>query len=119
MLHIDFFVFVDADVDPLDPRAVLTAIALDADPDTDFHQFGVERMPKVPLNIYQTPDEKGSADVGTSKAKTAKAYIDATGDGQVQTASVDTRKRAQERLVDAGLPAERFDLLEGRDGKTR
>jgi len=98
---------------------VLTAIALDADPDTDFHQFGVERMPKVPLNIYQTPDEKGSADVGTSKAKTAKAYIDATGDGQVQTASVDTRKRAQERLVDAGLPAERFDLLEGRDGKTR
>jgi len=62
MLHIDFFVFVDADVDPLDPRAVLTTIALDADPDTDFHQFGVERMPKVPLNIYQTPDEKGSAD---------------------------------------------------------
>jgi len=28
MLHIDFFVFVDADVDPLNPRAVLTAIAL-------------------------------------------------------------------------------------------
>jgi len=80
MLHIDFFVFVDADVDPLDPRTVLTAIALEADPDADFHQFGVERMPKVPLNIYQTPDEKGSADVGTSKTKTAKAYIDATSD---------------------------------------
>ena len=78
MLHIDFFIFVDADVDPLDTRAVLEAIALYADPDTDFHQFGVERMPKVPLNIYQTPAEKGDAATGTSKAKTAKAYIDAT-----------------------------------------
>jgi len=58
MLHIDFFVFVDADVDPLDPRTVLTAIALEADPDADFHQFGVERMPKVPLNIYQTPTRR-------------------------------------------------------------
>ncbi len=121
MLHIDFFVFVDADVDPLDPRAVLTAIALDADPDADFHQFGVERMPKVPLNIYQTPDEKGSADVGTSKAKTAKAYIDATGDGESvdRTAAPELRKRAQEILVDAGLSAERFVLLDERDGESR
>ncbi|MFB6223774.1 MAG: UbiD family decarboxylase [Haloarcula sp.] len=121
MLHIDFFVFVDADVDPLDPRAVLTAIAVDADPDADFHQFGVERMPKVPLNIYQTPDEKGSADVGTSKAKTAKAYIDATTDGEVPDETVDdeTRKRAQERLVTAGLDAARFDHIDGRDGASQ
>ncbi|MFA9501671.1 UbiD family decarboxylase [Natrinema sp. H-ect1] len=120
MLHIDFFVFVDADVDPFDPRAVLTAIALDADPDADFHQFGVERMPKVPLNIYQTPEEKGSADVGTSKAKTAKAYIDATSDGERanETADDDRRKRAQERLVTAGMSAARFDLLEA-EGKRR
>ncbi|RKD89311.1 UbiD family decarboxylase [Halopiger aswanensis] len=113
MLHIDFFVFVDPDVDPLDPRAVLTAIALEADPDADFHQFGVERMPKVPLNIYQTPDEKGSADVGTSKAKTAKAYIDATADRPAADGSEDERlrTRAQELLVDAGLSPEPFDLL--------
>jgi len=121
MLHIDFFVFVDADVDPLDSRAVLTAIALDADPDADFHQFGVERMPKVPLNIYQTPDEKGSADVGTSKAKTAKAYIDATTDGDPAdaTAAAETRKRAQERLVEAGLDAAQFDRLDEREGASR
>lgn len=78
MLHVDFFVFVDRDIDPLDQRAVLAAIALYADPDEDFHQFGVETMPKVPLNIYQTPEEKGDAETGTSKTKTAKAYIDAT-----------------------------------------
>ncbi len=120
MLHIDFFVFVDTDVDPFDPRAVLTAIALDADPDTDFHQFGVERMPKVPLNIYQTPEEKGSAAVGTSKAKTAKAYIDATSDGprEDRTADEELRQRAQERLVTAGMPADQFNLLDG-DGEGR
>ncbi|MFC6763844.1 UbiD family decarboxylase [Natrinema soli] len=116
MLHIDFFVFVDTDVDPFDSRAVLTAIALDADPDTDFHQFGLERMPKVPLNIYQTLDEKGSADVGTSKAKTAKAYIDATSDGAEadRTADEERRKRAQKRLVNAGMSSDRFDLLDER-----
>ncbi len=119
MLHIDFFVFVDADVDPLDPRAVLTAVSLEADPDADFHQFGLERMPKVPLNIYQTPDEKGSADVGTSKAKTAKAYIDATTDGPEggESGDEDRRRRAQELLVDAGLSAEPFDLLAERRGE--
>ncbi|MDS0477739.1 UbiD family decarboxylase [Natrinema sp. 1APR25-10V2] len=119
MLHIDFFVFVDADVDPLDPRAVLTAVSLEADPDADFHQFGLERMPKVPLNIYQTPDEKGSADVGTSKAKTAKAYIDATtdGPGAGESGDEDRRQRAQELLVDAGLSAEPFDLLAERRGE--
>ncbi|RZH67791.1 UbiD family decarboxylase [Natrinema altunense] len=121
MLHIDFFVFVDADTDPLDPRAVLTAIALEADPDADFHQFGVERMPKVPLNIYQTPDEKGSADVGTSKAKTAKAYIDATSDRPAEDGPEDEslRKRAQQRLVDAGVSPALFDLLEERTGESR
>ncbi|RXK47731.1 UbiD family decarboxylase [Halorientalis pallida] len=121
MLHIDFFVFVDADVDPHNPRAVLSTIALDADPDADFHQFGVERMPKVPLNIYQTPDEKGSADVGTSKAKTAKAYIDATTDGDPKesTSAAETRKQAQERLVEAGLDAGRFDRLDEREGESR
>ncbi|MFB6085015.1 MAG: UbiD family decarboxylase [Halorientalis sp.] len=121
MLHIDFFVFVDAEVDPLDPRAVLSAIALEADPDADFHQFGVERMPKVPLNIYQTPDEKGSADVGTSKAKTAKAYIDATTDGDAteSTGVAERRKRAQERLVEAGLDAAAFDRLDERTEGSR
>ncbi|QCW05163.1 UbiD family decarboxylase [Natrinema pallidum] len=121
MLHIDFFVFVDADTDPLDPRAVLTAIALEADPDADFHQFGVERMPKVPLNIYQTPDEKGSADVGTSKAKTAKAYIDATSDRPAADGPEDDslRKRAQQRLVEAGVSPAPFDLLEERTGESR
>jgi 4-hydroxy-3-polyprenylbenzoate decarboxylase len=78
-------------------------------------------MPKVPLNIYQTPDEKGSADVGTSKAKTAKAYIDATTDGDATdtTATAETRKRAQERLVEAGLDAARFDRLDEREGKSQ
>jgi 4-hydroxy-3-polyprenylbenzoate decarboxylase len=121
MLHIDFFVFVDADVDPLDPRTVLTAIALEADPDADFHQFGVERMPKVPLNIYQTPDEKGSADVGTSKTKTAKAYIDATSDrpAGVSGGDEELRRRAQELLVDAGVSSEAFDLLEWGGDRSR
>lgn len=119
MLHIDFFVFVDTTVDTHDPRAILTAIALNADPDTDFHQFGVERMPKVPLNIYQTPDEKGSADVGTSKAKTAKVYIDATSDRPAEddtdTNAEALRARAQRILVDAGVSPEPFDLLEQRE----
>ncbi|ELY81972.1 UbiD family decarboxylase [Natrinema gari] len=121
MLHIDFFVFVDADTDPLDPRAVLTAIALEADPDADFHQFGVERMPKVPLNIYQTPDEKGSADVGTSKAKTAKAYIDATSESPAEDGPDDEslRKRAQQHLVDAGVSPVPFAHLEERTGESR
>ncbi|WP_255193915.1 UbiD family decarboxylase [Natronobeatus ordinarius] len=106
MLHIDFLIFVDADVNPLDPRAVFEAIALQADPATDFHQFGVERMPKVPLNIYQTPDEKGSADVGTSKAKTAKAHVDALSDGDRPTQTIGSRasrERARNLLVEAGI----------------
>ena len=104
MLHIDFFVFVDPDVNPLNPRAVLEAIALHADPGTDFHQFGVERMPKVPLNIYQTPDEKGSGAVGASDAKTAKAYVDALSDGDRPRQTVGderARERARDLLVDA------------------
>lgn len=108
MLHVDFFVFVDPDVDPLDTRSVLEAIALHADPDEDFHQFGVETMPKVPLNIYQTPEEKGDAETGTSKAKTAKAYIDATCDpdtGEQPTYLTDEalRERAREVLAAAGI----------------
>ena len=110
MLHVDFLIFVDADVNPLDPRAVLEAIALQADPAADFHQFGVERMPKVPLNIYQTPDEKGSAEVGTSKAKTAKAYVDALADDR-PTQSIgdqESRARARDLLVEAGVDASAF-----------
>jgi 4-hydroxy-3-polyprenylbenzoate decarboxylase len=112
MLHVDFFVFVDADVDPLDTRAVLEALALYADPETDFHQFGAEAMPKVPLNIYQTPEEKGDVDTGTSRSKTAKAYIDATrgaDDGGAEwslpaaPADDDRRERAREVLAAAGL----------------
>lgn len=108
MLHVDFFVFVDPEVDPLDSRAVLEAIALYADPDADFHQFGVETMPKVPLNIYQTPEEKGNAETGTSKSKTAKAYIDATSgpDASEQPAYLDDatlRDRARDVLRDAGV----------------
>jgi 4-hydroxy-3-polyprenylbenzoate decarboxylase len=107
MLHIDFFVFVDADVDPLDARAVLEAVALHADPDADFHQFGTETMPKVPLNIYQTPDEKGDAQTGTSKAKTAKAYIDATTAGSAPEAerelTAESRERARAVLAAAGV----------------
>jgi len=111
MLHIDFFVFVDADVDPFDTRAVLEAIALDADPTEDFHQFGTETMPKVPLNIYQTPDEKGDIQTGTSKAKTAKAYIDATserapdGERKTRTGTLTAadRQRARATLARAGV----------------
>ncbi|WP_227377691.1 UbiD family decarboxylase [Haladaptatus halobius] len=107
MLHIDFFVFVDTDVDPLDQRAVLEAIAINADPDRDFHQFGVETMPKVPLNIYQTPEEKGNIETGTSKTKTAKAYIDATSDtSQAPSAYLDDNEvvhEARKTLESAGL----------------
>ncbi|MFA9427490.1 UbiD family decarboxylase [Natronorubrum sp. A-ect3] len=112
MLHIDFFVFVDSDVNPLSPRAVIEAIALHADPATDFHQFGVERMPKVPLNIYQTPDEKGSASVGTSKTKTAKAYIDARADGDRLPQSIGdraAREQARDLLARAGIPESAFE----------
>jgi 4-hydroxy-3-polyprenylbenzoate decarboxylase len=106
MLHIDFFIFVDADVDPLDTRAVFEAISLHADPDADFHQFGTETMPKVPLNIYQTPDEKGNAQTGTSKAKTAKAYIDATTSGtRSDVVSAADRERARELLASVGVTA--------------
>jgi 4-hydroxy-3-polyprenylbenzoate decarboxylase len=112
MLHVDFFVFVDAEIDPLDTRAVLEAIALHADPDEDFHQFGVETMPKVPLNIYQTPEEKGDAETGTSKSKTAKAYIDATKDTKTEEppAYLDDetlREQARDVLADAGVDAAR------------
>lgn len=110
MLHVDFFVFVDREIDPLDQRAVLEAIALHADPDEDFHQFGVEAMPKVPLNIYQTPEEKGDAETGTSKTKTAKAYIDATrGDSAHERPEPDyltdaeLRQEARATLACAGL----------------
>jgi 4-hydroxy-3-polyprenylbenzoate decarboxylase len=108
MLHVDFFVFVDPDVDPLDTRAVLSAIALHADPDEDFHQFGVETMPKVPLNIYQTPEEKGDAETGTSKSKTSKAYIDATRgpdapDAPAYLEDEPLRQRARDVLAAAGV----------------
>ncbi|CAI49798.1 probable prenyl carboxy-lyase [Natronomonas pharaonis DSM 2160] len=120
MLRVDFFIFVDADVDPMDPRAVFEAIALHADPEEDFYQFGIERMPKTPLNIYQTPEEKGSADLGTSKTKTAKAYIDATraenAEGVEQTVYSDRRlrERAQETLATAGFDASKLPLSSGR-----
>lgn len=108
MLHVDFFVFVDATVDPFDPGAVLRAIANHADPDADFHQFGVERMPKVSLNIYQTPAEKGDIETGTSKTRTAKAYIDATtaADESVPDSpgpDDDRRAAARRTLREAGL----------------
>jgi len=102
MLHIDFFVFVDPEVDPFDTRAVLEAVALNADPTTDFRQFGAETMPKVPLNIYQTPTEKGDVRTGTSKAKTAKAYIDATGSREGPLGPAD-RDRARAVLGRAGV----------------
>jgi 4-hydroxy-3-polyprenylbenzoate decarboxylase len=112
MLHVDFFVFVDPDVDPLDTREVLSSIALHADPDEDFHQFGVETMPTVPLNIYQTPEEKGDAETGTSKSKTAKAYIDATRGAETaeQPAYLEDdqlRQRARDVLYGAGIDAVR------------
>lgn len=121
MLHVDFFIFVDSDVDPLSTREVLEALALHADPDADFHQFGVEAMPKVPLNIYQTPEEKGDAETGTSRSKTAKAYIDATAgddadDGVTPRPYDDAiRERARDVLAEAGVsltvdgPAEAAD----------
>jgi 4-hydroxy-3-polyprenylbenzoate decarboxylase len=107
-----FFVFVDPDVDPLDTRAVLSAIALHADPDEDFHQFGVETMPKVPLNIYQTPEEKGDAETGTSKSKTAKAYIDATRGSDAPEPPTyledePLRERARAVLAEAGVDPRR------------
>ena len=108
MLHVDFFVFVDSDVDPLSTREVLEALALHADPDADFHQFGAETMPKVPLNIYQTPEEKGDVETGTSKSKTAKAYIDATSNGEGSGsvdghAAADRREQARSVLARAGV----------------
>ena len=103
MLHVDFFIFVDPEVNPLSTRDVLEALALHADPDEDFHQFGVEAMPKVPLNIYQTPEEKGDAKTGTSKSKTAKAYIDATtsktGTEAKDASLPDPKLRAQAREI--------------------
>ncbi|MFC7203269.1 UbiD family decarboxylase [Haloferax namakaokahaiae] len=113
MLHVDFFVFVDSDVDPLSTREVLEALALNADPESDFHQFGTVAMPKVPLNIYQTPEEKGDDETGTSKTKTTKAYIDATsGDEEPadKGAVVDdfVRERAREILTDAGVDVGSF-----------
>lgn len=124
MLHVDFFVFVDDDVNPLDQRAVLEALALHADPDTDFHQFGVETMPKVPLNIYQTPNEKGDVQTGTSKAKSAKAYIDATrsesderaatdGDELSREGDTEAAYRARKILERAGLEFERAGTESG------
>ena len=122
MLHVDFFVFVDSEVDPLDQRAVLEAIALHADPTEDFHQFGAELMPKVPLNIYQTPEEKGDADTGTSKTKTAKSYIDATrrddDDPEATKPDETTRKRAQETLRRAGMDPATLELLGSRRNGT-
>lgn len=109
MLHVDFFVFVDTEVDPFDQREVLEALVLHADPDKDFHQFGVETMPKVPLNIYQTPSEKGNVQTGTSKAKTAKAYIDATREentGNVAIDDDDLWDRARLVLKEAGADSE-------------
>lgn len=114
MLHIDFFIFVDSDVDPMNTRSVLEAIAVQADPDEDFHQFGVETMPKVPLNIYQTPEEKGNAQTGTSKAKTAKAYIDATRNDESSASGTEgSRERAQAVLLDAGMSPAALGLSGG------
>lgn len=115
MLHVDFFVFVDADVNPLNQRDVLEALSLHADPDEDFHQFGRETMPKVPLNIYQTPSEKGDVQTGTSKAKTAKAYIDATRGRKEQadgvTDQIERRHAAQETLKRAGVNPEQLPFV--------
>ena len=123
MLHVDFFVFVDPDVDPLSTREVLEALALYADPEEDFHQFGAEAMPKVPLNIYQTPEEKGDAETGTSKSKTAKAYIDATAgtdaaarDGARSAPDEQLRECAREILSGAGVDLSTADLAGGPNG---
>lgn len=117
MLHVDFFIFVDADVDPLNQRAVIEALALHADPDEDFHQFGVETMPKVPLNIYQTPSEKGDAQTGTSKTKTAKAYIDATrgDDTAARGSTIEHRREAQKTLAAAGMDGTNLLFLDPGD----
>lgn len=117
MLHVDFFLFVDADVDPLNQRAVMEALALHADPEEDFHQFGRETMPKVPLNIYQTPSEKGDVQTGTSKAKTSKAYIDATRSDADEDAvsvvnDVERRQTAQTVLERAGVDPEKLPFLD-------
>ncbi|MHC3437485.1 UbiD family decarboxylase [Natrialbaceae archaeon A-gly3] len=114
MLHIDCFVFVDPDVNPLDGREVLEAIALYADPDVDFHQFDIDEMPKVPLNIYQTPTEKGDVRTGVSKTTTAKTYIDATrGDLEriPATSGVDRRQSAQAKLERAGMDPSTLPFL--------
>jgi 4-hydroxy-3-polyprenylbenzoate decarboxylase len=70
----------------------------------------------VPLNIYQTPDEKGDAQTGTSKAKTAKAYIDATRDPAEGENSIEltreARARAQSVLAAAGMPTDRLTLAD-------
>ena len=123
MLHVDFFVFVDPDVDPLSTREVLEALALYADPEEDFHQFGAEAMPKVPLNIYQTPEEKGDAETGTSKSKTAKAYIDATAgtdaaarDRARSAPDEQLRECAREILSGAGVDLSTADLAGGPNG---
>ncbi|MDL5360508.1 UbiD family decarboxylase [Halalkalicoccus sp. NIPERK01] len=118
MLHVDFFVFVDADIDPFDQREVLEALVLHADPDSDFHQFGVETMPKVPLNIYQTPSEKGNVQTGTSKAKTAKAYIDATrGDDALDDdPDDDLHEWARSVLVDAGADPDTIPFADSTGG---
>lgn len=110
-LHADFLVLVDDTVNAFDPREVLESIALHANPDTDFHQFGIETMPEVPMNVYQTPAEKGNIQTGTSKTKTAKAFIDATGSGERFSGDHDSRRRAQETLRDAGVDATQLDLL--------
>lgn len=120
MLHVDFFIFVDADVNPLNQREVLEALALHADPDDDFHQFGVETMPKVPLNIYQTPNEKGDVQTGTSKAKTSKAYINATRDNtdgeKPYTDDKEVRYQAQKTLERAGVSSEDLPFIDLHEG---
>ena len=63
-------------------------------------------MPKVPLNVYQTPSEKGNVQTGTSKAKTAKAYINATRDvddpDETATNTGDLHSWARSVLSEAG-----------------
>jgi len=71
-------------------------------------------------SISTRPPTRRGADVGTSKAKTAKAYIDATTDRPTANGSEDEalRARAQEVLVDAGLSPESFDLLGDEGGES-
>lgn len=110
-LHADILVLVDETVDPFDPREVLEAIALHANPDTDFHQFGEETMPEVPMNVYQPPAEKRDIQTGTTKVKTAKAAIDATRTEQRDDNDCYPRRRAQTLLHEAGIDRDRLDLL--------